>query len=94
MHPPFFVAAEPARPTRSGPRPARSVTRRGSSERLTFALPPEADPPPRPLEPPVSLAALARSAPPRRARTPDLRERIGRWLIRLGERIADPARPA
>ncbi|WP_085877679.1 hypothetical protein [Roseisalinus antarcticus] len=68
---------------------------RSLPERLSLDVLADNDLLPAPIAPPSSLARIAHSAPPRPdPRGDPLRVRLGRLLIRLGERLADPPRPA
>ncbi|ROU02514.1 hypothetical protein [Histidinibacterium lentulum] len=92
MHPPFFDIPPPARPQRPGPRRARSVPVLAGARRLSFAPVPPAEPPPRAIAPPATLADLARPVPSPAANAPPaLRRALGLWLIRLGSRLAGPS---
>lgn len=99
MHPPFLFVGRGGASPRPVTRPARQTPRRTRPERLD--LRPATEPAPPPLRPgaegtaPVTLARLAREPlPARPGRQAALRVALGHLLIRLGERLARPARPA
>lgn len=92
MHPPFFDPGPRAGRDTVFIRPARSIPRRSQPGVLGFVAAghePIAAHLHRPVEPPVTLASVARRPLP--APRPGLRERLGHWLIALGERLAHPA---
>lgn len=94
MHPPFTFPNHPVGPTRLSPTPERHVVRRSKPEalRLTPAapgMPPiplvvPSDPHPAPADETVQPKDRLQVVPiPRNT----LRDRIGRFLIRMGQRM-------
>lgn len=100
MHPPFIFPNHPVGPTNVSPTPEKRVLRRSKPEALRLT-PASSDWPPLPLILPKdshSAPACEKIRPRDRLRVVPaprnaLRDRIGRFLIRLGQRMILENRP-
>lgn len=89
MHPPFHVGDLRVVRHDSAPRPARSIPKRGGPERLDLSPGAGLSRLPDHLRHDLPEPETTDRAPVRPVRR-RLRSRLGLWLIRLGERLAEP----